>query len=147
MRRSPPDHRLDPVPAFGLSPQATDRIELPIRSLIAAEVARQLAGANNDRWLSRKDAAMYLGVSIDTIKRNDIAGRIPGAYGAGRLRRYRQSGLDKFQEGRSQPIQNPNEVWTASGSEPRPPLVDEKHEQQQPNCATLRRRPQGRAGA
>ena len=78
-----------------------DVISPEARSLIAAEVSRQLAVAKEDRWLSRKAAAAYLGVSVDTIKRNDLAGKIPGAHGAGSLRRYRQSGLNKFQEGRS----------------------------------------------
>lgn len=61
-----------------------------IRGIVRAE----LAVASRDVWHDRRSAAQYMRCSTAQISRLDVAGKLSGT-GAGRLRRWRQSELDR----------------------------------------------------
>ena len=61
---------------------------------IRAVVRAELAAASRDVWHNRRSAAEYMRCCVAQISRLDALGKLSGV-GEGRLRRWRQSELDR----------------------------------------------------
>lgn len=53
-----------------------------------------------DKWMLRKEAAEYLGISVSALAHMACDGRGPTFYRAGKLTRYKQTDLDAWASGR-----------------------------------------------
>lgn len=51
---------------------------------------------NRDRWLLRREAAKYLGLSVSALAHMACSGLGPQYYRAGKFTRYRLSDLDEW---------------------------------------------------
>lgn len=67
---------------------------------LASRVAARLAKPAPDRWLDTSEAAEYVGLHVDTLRRYAAEGTVPSEQHEQHCRRYfRQSELDAWREG------------------------------------------------
>jgi hypothetical protein len=75
-------------------------IEERLREIVRSELAR--APNRSDPWHSRKSAPSYVQLSVGHFNRLDVEGVFEG-HGEGRMRRWRQSALDRGLENLNNP--------------------------------------------
>jgi excisionase family DNA binding protein len=67
---------------------------------LAAQIAAHLQDPEPDRWLNAREAAAYLGMHVDTLRRLAAQRRIPSVQeGPGCKRHFKRSELDAYREG------------------------------------------------